>query len=47
MTIKKKNEIINTTRHAVSQDGKTLTVTENGVDGEGRAIKATEIYDRQ
>ena len=47
MTIKKKGEVINTTRHSVSQDGKTLTVTENGVDGEGRAIHATKLYDRQ
>lgn len=47
MTIKKKGDIINTTRHAVSQDGKTLTVTENGIDGEGRAIHATKLYDRQ
>ena|SRR5580765_7618643 len=47
MTIKKKGDVINTTRHSVSQDGKSLIVTENGVDGEGRTIHATKIYDRQ
>ena len=47
MTIKKKGDVINTTRHAVSQDGKTLTVTENGIDGEGRPVHDTKIYDRQ
>jgi hypothetical protein len=47
MTIKKKGEVINTTRHSVSADGKTLTVTENGADDEGTAIHATKVYDRQ
>jgi hypothetical protein len=47
MTIKKKGEIINTTRHAVSEDGKALTIVENGVDDEGRAIRQIRIYDRQ
>jgi hypothetical protein len=47
MTITKKGEVINTTRHAVSEDRKTLTIAENGVDDEGRAIHQTRIYDRQ
>jgi hypothetical protein len=47
MTIKKKGEVINLTRHSVSQDGKTLTVTENGIDAEGMPVHATRIYEKQ
>ena len=47
MTIKKKGEVINTTRHSVSQDGKTLTVTENGIDPEGLPVHATRVYEKQ
>lgn len=47
MTVKKKSDVINTTRHAVSQDGKTLTVAENGIDAEGKPIHATRVYDKE
>jgi hypothetical protein len=47
MTIKKKGEIINMTRHAVSVDGKTLTIDENGVDDQGRTIRQTRVYGRR
>ena len=47
MTIKKKGAVLNTTRHSVSEDGKTLTISENGADDEGRPIHETRLYDRQ
>jgi hypothetical protein len=46
MDIKKKGEIINATRHSVSADGKTLTVTENGIDPDGKPIRAVTVYHR-
>lgn len=46
MDIKKKGEIINATRHSVSADGKTLTVTENGIDPDGKPIRAITVYHR-
>ena len=46
MDIKNKGEIINATRHSVSADGKTLTVTENGVDPDGKPIRAVTVYHR-
>jgi hypothetical protein len=35
------------TRHAVSVDGKTLTIDENGVDDQGRTIRQTRVYGRR
>lgn len=47
MDVKKKGgEIINATRHSVSTDGKTLTVTENGIDPDGKPVKAVTVYHR-
>jgi hypothetical protein len=46
MDIKKKGEIINATRHSVSADGKTLTVSENGIDPDGKPIQAVSVYHR-
>jgi hypothetical protein len=46
MDIKKKDEIINATRHSVSGDGKTLTITESGIDPDGKPIRATTVYHR-
>lgn len=46
MDIKKKGEIINATRHSVSADGKTLTVTENGIDPDEKPIRAVAVYHR-
>jgi len=47
MTIKKKGEVINTTRHSVSADGRMLTVTENGVDENDKPVHSVLVYDRQ
>jgi hypothetical protein len=47
MIIKKKGDVINTTHHSVSKDGKTLTVTENGIDAEGKPVHATRVYDKE
>jgi hypothetical protein len=46
MDIKKKGEIINATRHSVSADGRTLTVTENGIDADDKPIRAVTVYHR-
>jgi hypothetical protein len=46
MDIKKKGEIINATRHSVSADGRTLTVTENGIDPDGKPVRAVTVYHR-
>jgi len=46
MDIKKKGEIINATRHSVSTDGKTLTVSENGIDPDGKPVRAVDVYHR-
>jgi len=47
MDIKKKGGIINATRHALSEDGRTLTVTEDGIDPEGKPIHASKVYRRR
>jgi hypothetical protein len=47
MKIKKGGEVMSTTRHSVSQDGKTLTVTENGADAQGTTVHNVKVYDRQ
>ena len=46
MDIKKKGEIINATRHSVSADGKTLTITEDGIDPDAKPIRAVTVYHR-
>ena len=46
MDIKKKGEVINATRHSVSADGRTLTITENGIDPDGKPIRAVTVYHR-
>ncbi len=47
MVIRKRGELMNVTRHSVSGDGKTLTVTENGLDGDDRPVHDTKVYSRQ
>jgi hypothetical protein len=44
MAVKKKGDVLDTVRHSVSEDGKTLTVTENGVGPEGMPAHATMVY---
>ncbi len=34
-------------KRTVSKDGKTMTVTTTGVDGQGRQLHNTQVYDRQ
>jgi len=46
MDIKKKGEVINATRHSVSADGRTLTITENGIDPDGKPVRAVTVYHR-
>ena len=38
---------VGTSRVVVSADGKTLTLTQKGVDEKGKAFRNVEIYDRQ
>lgn len=46
MDIKEKGAIINATRHSVSADGKTLTITEDGIDPDGKPVRAVTVYHR-
>jgi hypothetical protein len=38
---------VGTSRAVVSADGKTLTMTRNGVDDKGKAVDGVEVYTRQ
>jgi len=38
---------VGTTRAVVSKDGKTLTMIHRGLDDKGKAVKNTEVYERQ
>jgi len=45
--MKHANKIIGRNRRVVAEDGKTMTITYEGLDSRGREIKVTAIYDRQ
>jgi hypothetical protein len=47
MTVKKGMKVTETGRIVVSADGKTRTVTINGVDSMGMKISSTAVYDKQ
>ena len=44
---KKGRKIVNTLRRIVSKDGKTLTITEEGTDEQGKPFSEITIYDKQ
>ena len=44
---KKAGKATVTAKISVSQDGKTLTVTQTGTDPAGKAVSSTAVYDRQ
>ena len=44
---KKGGKIVNTLRRIVSKDGKTLTITEEGTDDQGKPFSEITIYDKQ
>jgi hypothetical protein len=44
---KKGGKVTVTAKVSVSADGKTLTVTQTGVDPQGKAVSAVAVYDRQ
>ena len=44
---KKAGKATTTLRRAVSKDGKTLTITAKGTDGQGRPAKSVEVLDKQ
>jgi hypothetical protein len=44
---KKAGKVTITAKVVVSADGKTLTVTQTGTDGKGRAVNNLAVYDKQ
>jgi hypothetical protein len=44
---KKAGKATTTLRRAVSKDGKTLTITAKGTDGQGRRVNSVEVFDKQ
>ena len=44
---KKGGKVVNTLRRVVSRDGKTLTITEEGTDDQGKPFSEVTIYDKQ
>ena len=45
--MKHAGKVIGTNRRVVAQDGKTMTITYEGLDSSGRQVKVTAVYDRQ
>ena len=45
--MKHANKIIGRNRRVVAEDGKTMTITYEGLDSRGREVKVTAVYDRQ
>ena len=46
-TRKKAGKVVATTTRVVSKDGKTLTITEKGVNAKGVKFSNTAVYDKQ
>ena len=46
-TIKHANKILGTNRRTVSSDGRTMTITYQGTDSRGEAVKNTAVYEKQ
>ena len=47
ITRKKAGKVVSTGTRVASKDGKTLTLTENGVNAKGEKISNTLVYDKQ
>jgi hypothetical protein len=47
ITRKKAGKVVSTATSVVSKDGKTRTLTENGVNAKGEKISNTLVYDKQ
>ncbi len=45
--MKHAGKLIGTNRRVVSADGKTMTITYEGLDSRGQTVKVTAVYDRQ
>ena len=45
--MKHAGKVIGTNRRVVSNDGKTMTITYDGLDSRGRQVKVNAVYDRQ
>ena len=46
-TLKKSGKTVRTALRAVSQDGKTLTLTATGANAKGQKYKNVAVYDKQ
>src|SRR5215813_8222145 len=46
-TKKKAGKVVQTTTRVVSKDGKTMTLTEKGVNAKGEKLSNTAVYDKQ
>jgi hypothetical protein len=44
---KRAGQVVLTSTYMLSNDGKTMTVTARGVDGDGRVIKNVRVYDKK
>jgi len=47
VTRKKAGKVVQTARRVISQDGKTMTLTTIGTDGQGRKINNVTVYEKQ
>ena len=47
ITRKKAGKVVSTATREVSKDGKTLTVTETGVNAKGEKISNTAVFEKQ
>jgi hypothetical protein len=47
VTVKSQGKVINRNHTVISEDGKTMTSTENGVDEKGAKVHKVEIYEKQ
>lgn len=43
----KNGKVVFVDRRTVSKDGKTMTISRNGTDGEGKPFHATMVFDKQ
>jgi hypothetical protein len=47
LTQKKAGKIVITGSRIISKDGKTMTITEKGVDAQGRKVDTVEVFERR
>jgi hypothetical protein len=47
VTVKREGKVVNRDHSVISDDGRTMTATENGVDEQGRKVHKVEIFEKQ